>query len=140
MRTDNMTKNITYPNRWKPGESGNPRGRPRRGSALTELLRLKGEQSIVIGGEEKPAKEALAEAVWQFVMSGEVWLAGKRLSANSVGEWASVVKWLYSQVEPPRMIEGDDEPELVVRVVREDVNLITAETPQTQIIEQEERD
>lgn len=118
-----MTEIITNSGRWKSGQSGNPKGRRPKGRALTEMLRLKGEGVIHIGGEEKTAQEALAEAVWQFVTQGEVWLSGKRLEAKNVTEWANVVKWLYSHIEPVNKIEAEPETELVVRVVREDKTL-----------------
>jgi hypothetical protein len=116
----NMTENITNPYRWKPGQSGNPKGRPRRKQALAELLRQRGEAIMVIGSEEISGQEALAEAVWQLAINGEVWLGGRQLMAESVNEWASVVKWLINTIEPPITIEPESEPEVVIRVVRED--------------------
>lgn len=115
-----MTKIITNTGRWKPGQSGNPKGRRPKGRALSEMLRMKGDEIVSIGGEAISAQEALAKAVWQFVITGEVWLLGKKLEAQNVGEWASVVKWLYTHVEPPTLRENEAEPELVVRVVRAD--------------------
>lgn len=117
-----MTKIITNPGRWQPGQSGNPKGRKPKGRALTEILQIKGELVVGIGGEQRTAQDALAEAVWQFVLTGEVWLMGKKLEAQSIGEWASVVKWLYSHVEPANMAEPEQEPELIVRVTREDAS------------------
>jgi len=113
-------KSITYPNRWKPGQSGNPKGRPPKGGGLTELLRVEGEELISVGGEAITQKQALAKAVWQFALTGEVWLSGKRLTAESITQWAAVVKWLYSYVEPSSQLAPEAEPELVVRVIRAD--------------------
>jgi hypothetical protein len=114
-----MAKSIAQnSSRWTAGQSGNPKGRPPKQRMLTDLLRIEGEKSIVVGGEEVAGQEALAKAVWQFALTGEVWLSGKRLVAESVKEWASVVKWLYMQVEPPTAVEAPEEPEVVVRVVR----------------------
>lgn len=120
-----MTKIVTNGGRWKPGQSGNPKGRKPKGRALTEILKLKGEGLVSVGGEEISAQDALAEAVWQFVTRGEVWLSGKKLSAQNVTEWANVVKWLYTHIEPVSMSEPEMETELVVRVVREDKSTIT---------------
>src|SRR5687768_4650318 len=117
-----MTKIITNAGQWKQGQSGNPNGRKPKGRALTEMLRLKGDEFISIGSEPITGQEALAKAVWQFVTTGEVWLRGKKLEAQNVGEWASVVKWLYLHVEPPHLREAEDEAELIVRVIREDRN------------------
>lgn len=39
--------------RWKPGQSGNPKGRPRAGLALAEAIRARGDEVITIGkGDE----------------------------------------------------------------------------------------
>ncbi len=116
-----MTNSVTHAGNWKPGQSGNPKGRPSNKQILTEILRAKGDVVMTIGGEGKTAKEVLAAAVWQFVTSGEVSLAGKTLQAESVREWANVVKWLYTHLEPSNSAKGndDDKPEFIVRVVRD---------------------
>jgi hypothetical protein len=114
-----MAKSIAQnSSRWQQGQSGNPKGRPPRQRALTELLRVQGEQPILVGGEAMSAQEALAKAVWQFAVTGEVWLMGNHLTASSVTEWAHVVKWLYTHIEPPTAVDAEDAPEVVVRVVR----------------------
>jgi hypothetical protein len=115
-----MSKDSTNSSYWKPGQSGNPNGRPRKGTALTDMLRLKGDDLVPNSGQATTAHEALAKIVWQFVLTGEVWLLGKKLEAQSVGEWSSVVKWLYMHVEPGSIRAQEPEPELVVRVIRED--------------------
>lgn len=45
--------------KWKPGESGNPNGRPPKGEALTEILK------------EKIDKEAIAEKLIELAMDGD---------------------------------------------------------------------
>jgi hypothetical protein len=114
-----MTKLISSKGQWQPGQSGNPKGRKPNSRTLAEILRRKGDALVTLGNEQLSAQEALAEAVWQFVITGEVWLMGKKLQAQSVGEWASVVKWLYTYAEPPKARESEAEPEIVVRVLRE---------------------
>jgi hypothetical protein len=74
---------------WQPGQSGNPKGRKPNSRTLAEILRQKGEALVTLGNEQLSAQEALAEAVWQFVITGEVWLMGKKLQAQSAGEWAA---------------------------------------------------
>jgi hypothetical protein len=82
------------------------------------MLRLKGEDAVSVGGEVMTGREALAEAVWQFVLTGEVSLYGKKLEADSINEWLSAVKWLYTFIEPPKVGgEPEQEQEMVVRVV-----------------------
>lgn len=50
-----MTKMVTNPGCWSPGQSGNTKGRPAKVRALTETLRLKDEEALIIGGEEVSA-------------------------------------------------------------------------------------
>ena len=47
--------------KWIKGQSGNPKGRPKRGNTLAEALREKGS-----------AKE-LAELAWKAARAGEAW-------------------------------------------------------------------
>lgn len=115
-----MTKIITNSGRWKSGQSGNPKGRPRKQDSLSQLLRLEGDATLIIGDEVLSAREALAKIVWQLAINGEVWLGGKRLETKSVTEWVSVVRWLYDRLELPDTIEMEQAPEMIVRVLRED--------------------
>lgn len=129
-----MTESITNSSLWKPGQSGNPKGRPPKNRVLSELLRQKGKETVVIDGVEKSAQEIVTAAVWQLAKNGEVWLAGRRLAVESVTEWAGIVKWLFNTIEPPTKREGDDiRQQMVVQVVYEDRNPVI----QTQLIDAE---
>lgn len=114
-----MTNIITKPGQWKRGQSGNPKGRTPNSRTLTEILRAKGDEPVTVGGEVTSRQDILAKAVWQFVTTGEVMLSGKLLAAESVSEWASVVKWLYTHIEPTTS-RNTEEAEIIVRVTRED--------------------
>jgi hypothetical protein len=46
---------------WRKGQSGNPRGRPRRGNSFSEALRSKG------------TPDELAEIAWKAARNGEPW-------------------------------------------------------------------
>lgn len=53
---------------WKPGQSGNPKGRP-KGTTITEqLLKL---ADGVPEGEEKPRALLAAEKAWELAMAGD---------------------------------------------------------------------
>lgn len=125
-----MTEKSTNSGRWKAGQSGNPKGRAPASRAISEILRTKGEETVVVGGQALTAQEALAEAIWRFVLKGDVRLGSKHLKAESVGDWVQAVKWLYTYVDPPRAATTQEEPEVVVRVVR--VNSTESRVPSTE--------
>ena len=53
---------------WKPGISGNPAGRPKKGTALTDLLEKVGEINYKDTGIAR--KKLLAEKMWDAAIEG----------------------------------------------------------------------
>jgi uncharacterized protein DUF5681 len=83
--------------RWTKGQSGNPRGRPRRGSTFSEALRAKG------------TPEELAELAWKAARNGEPW----------------AIQTLFNRLEPqPTQVwlthEVDHGPQLDYRKLTDD--------------------
>lgn len=66
-----MARNSTT---WKPGQTGNPNGRPPRGETLTDILRVKLRELKVKGKGNKPieAKEALMITLLNIAMAGDL--------------------------------------------------------------------
>ena len=67
-----MTQND---GRWKPGQSGNPQGRPRKGHALSESLRRELEQTAeTVGsdGQVRTKADVIAEKAVELAMGGDV--------------------------------------------------------------------
>jgi len=72
---------------WVKGQSGNPRGRPKKGEAFTEILKREGSKRDIAytdpkTGEKKniTRKQALARKIWQR-------LQGKYGSLRFRGIW-----------------------------------------------------
>jgi hypothetical protein len=64
---------------WKPGQSGNPAGRPKKGKTLTDILEKHGRKRDVLykdpaTGEQRymSRKEALAKELWMLALKGDV--------------------------------------------------------------------
>jgi len=74
---------------FKPGQSGNPNGRPRRGETLTEALRAAGEKQY----RGKTRWDQLADTAWRKAIAGDdkwaklIWdrLEGKVAETLNVG-------------------------------------------------------
>lgn len=64
--------------KFKKGESGNPKGRAKKGDTLTDILRALGEiKDIRHKNELITRKEFLGRKLWEMAMSGEHFAAVK---------------------------------------------------------------
>lgn len=90
---------------WKPGQSGNPKGRPPKERALTALLEAAGSKTVLVDGKAVSGKRALAQALWHAALQGAAVLydaEGTRLEF-SPRDWLDIAKFLYAQIDgPPR--------------------------------------
>lgn len=102
---------MSKPTSWKPGQSGNPNGRPPKSRALTAILETALNKTIPGSpqAESKVSrKRLLAEHIAEFVTTGRVTLPDNRvLEAESVTDWLTAVKWLYQHVDGPPRTELD---------------------------------
>jgi hypothetical protein len=71
-----MAKKKATSTSFKPGKSGNPRGRPKKGQTLTDLLIQYGEEKAPDG---KANRDALAAGLWELATTGE---ASTRIAAT----------------------------------------------------------
>lgn len=92
---------------WKPGESGNPNGRPKKGFGLTDILSRAGSKSVQIAGKGMARKRLVAQLVWQATTEGFVEFPDGRREKIDASTWLSLVKWLYSRIDgmPPQAID-----------------------------------
>jgi hypothetical protein len=92
---------------WKKGQSGNPKGRPPKSRALTEILQRAAETTIEVPGQSKKRarQQLVAEHVWQALATGEIKFPdGRTLQIQTVDEFMHLAKFVYSHIDgPPKM-------------------------------------
>lgn len=114
---------------WTPGASGNKRGRPPKGRALTELLEKAGSTMVLRGDKKVARKRVLAEMLWEAAMTGKMVFPTDdpitlkpREEKLALDEWFDIAKFVYTHVDgPPKTSLLDDLPEdrnIEIKLVR----------------------
>ena len=98
---------------FKPGQSGNPRGRPKK--KLSQVL------AAVADKAETHYSERLADALFEFATTGKVTLGATTLEAENVREWFDAVKWIYEHIDGKHPVKTDTD--VVIHVEYEDPRL-----------------
>ena len=115
---------MARPGTWKPGQSGNPKGRPPKNRALTELLEAAGEKTIQYnGGKYKTArKRIIADLAWSLATTGEAELPGGKKLKLDPKDWMSLVKWIYQHIDGAPRSEVDLQTDGSMKVIVEYAN------------------
>jgi hypothetical protein len=93
---------------WKPGESGNPRGKPPKARALTEQLKRAIKKPLIdIDGKKKAGNLVLGRILHDLIVNGEAMLPNGKTMVASPKDYVDVIKWLYAQVDGPPKAELD---------------------------------
>ena len=85
---------------WKPGKSGNPNCRPKKGNTITELIIEIGEKRKE--GSDKTLEQLAVEKMWELAIAGDV-IAFKYLSDRKDGSPTATVHNLIENL--PDVVE-----------------------------------
>lgn len=102
-------KNMPGKNtRFKPGQSGNPKGRPKKELCVTDILR---EQSKIRDVQTEEGKitraEAIAKRLWLMAMEGDI----------------AALKYIYDRLDgkPLQQVQADIESDNKMEIVIEHI-------------------
>ena len=81
------------------GVSNNPKGRPPKNRALTEILEKAGATSLDINGNKVSRKRLLASLLWEAATTGKITFEPERVEVCNVDQWLGIAKFIYTQVD-----------------------------------------
>lgn len=84
------------------GTTNNPSGRPRKNTALAEILDRALSKTIEVKDGKLSGKRIMASLVVEGITTGRVTFPGEnQASVISVKDWIELVKWGYQYLDPP---------------------------------------
>lgn len=98
---------------FQPGQSGNPKGRPPKERALTNLLEKNGNKTFEVDGKRISGKRILSTLLWDLLIYGRAELPAMKdgqkmtMRISSAKEWTDIAKLIYAQVDGPPKSEVD---------------------------------
>lgn len=92
---------------WKPGQSGNPAGKPPNSRALATLLREAGDKKIRKDGHFVARNAIVAEGIYELLTLGETILPNKTKIKVNARDWLELVKFVHTHVDGPARVELD---------------------------------
>jgi len=93
---------------FKKGQSGNPKGSPGKGRALTAILETEGSRMIDLSdGTRVARKRLMAILLWDAVENGEIKLPGGKVMMVAPDDWLAIIQFLYKHIDGPPKQELD---------------------------------
>lgn len=117
-----MTTGRPFP----PGESGNPKGRPKKDRALTAMLEAAGARTVDAEDGRASLRKLAIQGVWEAVTEGRVrFRSGAEMPLYSK-DYVELVKFLFTHIDGPAktVVEqrGDPDAPLTIRVIYDDAD------------------
>jgi hypothetical protein len=98
---------MPHAGNWKPGQSGNPNGRPKKDRALTEILKRAGSHTVEVDGKNISGRQLLARMTWEGLTTGSVTFPDGKTLQLSPADWKDLLKWIYTHIDGPPKSEMD---------------------------------
>lgn len=101
---------------FKPGQSGNPAGRPRKGKALAEILEVASREAVDVDGRPMSARVATMRMIWQGITTGSILLPAppappatdprgskrpprRRKFTLKFADWQTLVEFVFNRID-----------------------------------------
>jgi hypothetical protein len=94
------------------GSSNNPNGRPKKDTALTDMLKVSLGHTFDYEGKKVSGKRILSDLVSKALITGRLQFPDdEQVSIISVKDWFELAKWAYERIDgkPVQPVGGAEE-------------------------------
>lgn len=104
--------------RFQPGQSGNPKGRPKKDRALTTLLEAAGTRMVATDDGRMQLRKIAIANIWDAVTRGRVrFLDGYEMPLHAK-DYVELIKFLFTHIDgPAKPEETAESKEVTIRVI-----------------------